>query len=139
MCHDCNRKYTGQTRRHFYMWFQETFHDNKHGNGTSKFAHILDNMHPIGSMEDIMEILHITRKGEMMNTLESFHIYNENKLDYHINNMCTIKSNVIFKTIIQRNTSSGHSRAVISYTCLGLVQSQDATQYASLPIHRKKV
>jgi 3-methyladenine DNA glycosylase AlkC len=90
-------------------------------------------------MEDIMEIIHITRKGEMMNTLESFHIYNENKLDYHINDMCTIKSNVIFKTIIQRNTSSGHSRAVIPYTFLGLVQSQDATQYASLPIHRKKL
>jgi hypothetical protein len=36
-------------------------------------------------MEDIMEILHITRKGEMMNTLEKSHIYNENNLDYQIN------------------------------------------------------
>jgi hypothetical protein len=60
------------------------------------------------------------------------------KIDYQINDMCTIKSNVIFKTIIQRNTSRGHSRAVISYACLGLVQSQVATQYASLPIHSKK-
>ena len=29
-----------------------------------------------------MEILHITIKGEMVNTLESFCIYNENKLGY---------------------------------------------------------
>jgi len=28
-------------------------------------------------MEDIMEILYITGKGNMMNTLERFHIYNE--------------------------------------------------------------
>jgi len=32
-------------------------------------------------MENIMEILHITRKHKMMNTLEKFHIYNETKLD----------------------------------------------------------
>jgi len=44
-------------------------------------------------MEDIMEILHITRKGNMMNTLEQFqfqnmyiyiYIYNETKLDNQI-------------------------------------------------------
>ena len=28
-----------------------------------------------------MEILHITTKHKMMNTLERFHIYNETKLD----------------------------------------------------------
>ena len=31
-------------------------------------------------MEEIMEVLHLTKKGEMMNTLETFHIYNETKL-----------------------------------------------------------
>jgi hypothetical protein len=63
----------------------------------------------LGYMEDIMEILHVTRKGGMMNTLERFHIYNETKLDNLIKDKCTIKSNVIFDTIIQRNTSKGHS------------------------------
>jgi len=40
-------------------------------------------------MEDIMEILRITVKGSMMNTLERFHIYNEKRLDNQINDKCT--------------------------------------------------
>ena len=32
-------------------------------------------------MENIMDILHITNKGKMMNTLERFHIYNETNID----------------------------------------------------------
>ena len=60
-------------------------------------------------MVDIMEILHITKKGGMMNTLERFYIYNETKLDNQINDTWKIKSNVIFDTIIQRNTSRQNS------------------------------
>jgi hypothetical protein len=36
----------------------------------SKFAHLLDNKHSIGSMEDIMEVLHIKSKVCMTNTLD---------------------------------------------------------------------
>jgi hypothetical protein len=69
-CHDYNRKYIGQTERPFHLRFQEHFRDFKYGSGKSKFAqHLLDNKQSIGSMEDIMEILHITEKGNMMNTL----------------------------------------------------------------------
>jgi len=40
-----------------------------------RFAqHLLDNKHSIGSMEDIMEILHLTSKVSMMNTLERLYI-----------------------------------------------------------------
>ena len=45
----------------------------------------------------------------MVNTFEGFHIHSETKLDNQINDKCTIKYNVIFDTIIQRNTSRGHS------------------------------
>ena len=45
----------------------------------------------------------------MTNTLERFHIYNETKLDNQINDKWMIKFNIIFDTIIQRNTSIGHS------------------------------
>jgi hypothetical protein len=94
----------------FYIRFKEHFHDYKYGNGKSKFAqHLSGNKYSIGSMEEIMEILHITRKGGMMNTLERFHIYNKTKLDNRIKYKFTIKSKVIFDTIIQRNTSKGHS------------------------------
>jgi hypothetical protein len=60
-------------------------------------------------MEDILEILHTTKQGGMTNTLERFHIYNETKLDNQINDKWMIKFNVIFDTIIQRNTRRGHS------------------------------
>ena len=60
-------------------------------------------------MEEIMEILHITKKSGMINTFEGFHIYNESELDNQINDKCAIKSKVILDTIIQRNPSSGHS------------------------------
>ena len=55
--------------------FQENFQDFKYGNGKSKVAqHLLENERSSGSMEDIMEILHITRKRSMPNTLEKCHI-----------------------------------------------------------------
>ena len=53
-----------------------------------------------------MEIIHGTKKGGIMNTLEKFRVYNEIKLDNQINDKCMIKSNVIFDRI--RNTSRGH-------------------------------
>jgi hypothetical protein len=53
-----------------------------------------------------MEIIHVTKKGGIMNTLGKFHVYNEIKLDNQINDKCMIKSNVIFDKI--RNTSRGH-------------------------------
>lgn len=49
-----------------------------------------------------MEILHITKKGIMMNTLEIFHIYNVKRLDYQVNDKCTVKYNAIFDTLIHR-------------------------------------
>jgi hypothetical protein len=55
-----------------------------------------------------MEVLHITRKAGMINTLGRFHIYKEINLDSQISDKCTIKSNAIFDTIIQRSTRSGH-------------------------------
>jgi len=93
--------------RPFYTRCQVHFGNYKYGNKLSKFAqHLLDNKHYIGTMEDIMEILHVTKKGGIMNTLEKFHIYNEIELDNQINDKCMIKSNVIFDTI--RNTRRGH-------------------------------
>ena len=70
-CQYGNRKYIGQRGRPFHIRFQEDFHEYKHGNGKSKFAqHLLDNKHSIGTMEDIMEVLHIKSKVGMINNLE---------------------------------------------------------------------
>jgi len=87
--------------RPFYIRFQEYFWDYKYGNRKSKFAqHLLDNKHSTGLMENIMEILHITRKRKIMNTLERCHIYNETKLDNQIYDKCIVKPNIIFDMII---------------------------------------
>jgi hypothetical protein len=60
-------------------------------------------------MEDIMEILHITKKRSMMNyTLERFHIYNVTGLDNQINDKCTVTYNAVFDTIIHKNSYQGH-------------------------------
>ena len=109
-CQDCNKKYIGQTGRPFYVGFQEHFCDFKYGNGKSKFAkHLLDNRHSIALMENIMEVLHINKKGNMMNTMERFHIYNITKLDNLINDKGTVKQNIIFDAVIQRSLGRGHS------------------------------
>lgn len=56
-----------------------------------------------------MDFIHITKKGNMMNTLVRFHTYNIMRLDNQIKDKNTVKYNVIFDTIIQRDSYSGHS------------------------------
>jgi hypothetical protein len=35
----------------------------------------MENRHAFGPMQDIMDVVHITRKGRMMDTLEKFYIF----------------------------------------------------------------
>jgi len=58
-------------------------------------------------MENIMDVLYITNKGKMINTLEIFHIYNETKIDNQINDKCTDRLNLIFDTLIPQYTNRG--------------------------------
>jgi len=50
-----------------------------------------------------MEVVHVIKKGKLMDTLECFHIYKETKADNQINDRLTTKENVIFETIIQED------------------------------------
>jgi hypothetical protein len=43
---------------------------------------LLDNQHTLHSMEDSMTLLYNTKKGRMLNCLEKFHMYKENKNGY---------------------------------------------------------
>ena len=96
-CPDCKMKYTGQTGRPFRIRLQEHFRDFKYGNNRSKFAqHLLENKHSFGPMEDIMDIVYVTKKGKMMDTLEIYYIYNETKSNNQINDKLTVKPNAIF-------------------------------------------
>ena len=99
-------KYVGQTGRSFHTRFAEHFRDFKYTNHKSKFAeHLLENNHSIGPIDSIMEVLHTTRKGKLMDTLEKFHIYKVTRENIQINDKNTSKPNVIFDTIIQGETS----------------------------------
>jgi hypothetical protein len=97
-------KYTGQTRRSFRTRFQEPLRDFRYGNGKSSFPlHPLEKGHDIGPMEDIMNTIHITDKGRLMDTLEKFYIFCETKLNNQINDKLAIKPNIIFDAIVQKD------------------------------------
>ena len=55
-------------------------------------------------MEEVMDIIHITNKGKMMDTLERYYIYGEEMSNNQINDKLTVKSNAIFETKVQTRT-----------------------------------
>jgi hypothetical protein len=102
--------YTGQTGRPFRVRFQEHMRDFKYNNNKLKFAqHLLDNKHAIGKMEDIMEVIHMAKKGKMLDTLESFHIYKETRADNQINDKLTVRENTIFEAVVQEDPYRGNT------------------------------
>jgi hypothetical protein len=108
---DCSMKYVGQTGRSFRIWFQEHHRDFKHNSTKSKFAaHLLENRHSIGKIDDIMDVLHITKKGRTTDTIEKYYIYIETKNGTQINDKNTVKPNRIFEAILRRETD-GCARA----------------------------
>jgi len=62
-CPDCQMEYIGQTGQSFRTSFQEHYREFKHNNAKSKFTtHLLENQHSIEKINDIVEILHITKR-----------------------------------------------------------------------------
>jgi hypothetical protein len=109
-CPECNKAYIGQTGRPFALRFREHLRDYTHAHNKSKFAqHLLDHHHSISPMNTIMNTIHITIKGRMLNTLERFHIYKEKEtvMDNQINDKHTVRPNIIFETITRYNPDRG--------------------------------
>ena len=108
-CKDCNKKYIGQTGCPFHTRFCKHFNNFKYSNGCSKFAqHLLKNRLSIGTMDEIIKVLHVVKKGKLMDTLEQFYIYKETKLEKQINDKNTVMQNILLDTIIQKHTSRWH-------------------------------
>ena len=59
-------------------------------------------------MEQIMDIVYITKKGTLMDTLERFHIYDETGRNNQINDKNTVLQNIIFDTILHASADRGH-------------------------------
>jgi hypothetical protein len=69
-------KYIGQTGRNFRTRFKEHIRDIRFNKDNSKFAqHILNTQHKYGPINKTMDILHIEKKSQKLNTLERFEIY----------------------------------------------------------------
>ena len=54
-----------------------------------------------------MENVHFTNKGRLMDTFERFYIFRETKLNNQIADKPTVKSNIIFDTIVQKDPHKG--------------------------------
>ena len=53
-------------------------------------------------MENVMETIHITKKGKMLDPLERFYIFRETNFNTQINNKLIVKTNTIFETIVHK-------------------------------------
>jgi hypothetical protein len=60
-------------------------------------------------MNEIMEVVHVVKKGKMHDTLEKFYIYKETKHGSQINDKVTFQTTPIFEAIVQ-NPSHGDSK-----------------------------
>ena len=62
-------------------------------------------------MEDIMDIVHVTNKGKMIDTLEGYYVNKETKSNNQINDKLTVKPNAIFETLIHEAPHRGRSNS----------------------------
>ena len=103
-CTECNKQYVGQTGRPFHIRYKEYAREYKYATNKSNYTkHLLDNQHTIKSMEECMAVLHATRKGPMLNTLERFYIYQATQNDNQLNDKNTVTPNPIFDAVIQHS------------------------------------
>lgn len=74
MCNNCNKFYIGQTGRNFSIRYRE--HTRQSENNPSTFyQHLKSEKHTTDNLEQAIEILHVTPKGQLMNILEEIEIY----------------------------------------------------------------
>jgi hypothetical protein len=110
-CGECPRIYIGQKGRPFKTRYREHIRKIKNNGENSKFALHIQNMgHKCMNMEQTLEVLHLQHKGRMMNTLESYHIYEAHKQGLQLNEALIEPYNPIFE-IITKNRVNCNSPA----------------------------
>jgi hypothetical protein len=99
-CKDYHKKYVVQTGRTFKTRYKEHIHSIRTNNTNTKYAeHILDTQHTYGPITDTTDILHIEKKGRLMNTWEKFYIQKLSKNNLQLNDTYTDINNPIFGLI----------------------------------------
>jgi hypothetical protein len=137
-CPDCHKKICRADEPSFKKRYSEHFHDYKYNIRKSSFAtHLLDNNHSIGSINDIMKILHTTNKGPFMDTVEKYHIYMETQANNQINDKNTVKPNAIFDTINSLELSPPKANPLHSLILVSEAHSHSLPS-AQSTLHNKK-
>jgi hypothetical protein len=99
-CMDCPQYYIGQTGRTFNIRYKEHIRDIRNNNDNIGYAqNILNNKHEYGNIQDTMDILQVTQKGRLMDTIEKYYIYKANREGITLNDTHTNNKNPIFETI----------------------------------------
>ena len=78
-CNDCDKFYIGQTGRAFQTRFKEHLPKAKNNLKSNYAAHLVNENHSYTDFETNMIPLHYCNKGNVMNALEEFEIYNKPK------------------------------------------------------------
>jgi len=69
-----------------------------------------------------MEVVHVEKKGKMLDTLEGFHIYKETKPGNQIKDKLTVRENAISESIVQEGPYSSTAKKELKIT-----QSREAS------------
>jgi hypothetical protein len=64
--------------------------------------------HSFVSIDEIMDILHIAKKGGLLHTLEKFYVFRETQRGNQIKSKLTVQSNSIFEALISNTTYRDH-------------------------------
>jgi hypothetical protein len=84
-------------------------HDIKTNKQNSRFAqHILDAQHNYNPIDQSMSVLGKEKKGQKLNTLERFYIYDLTKKGLRLNDACTVMHNPIFDVLIKQTNGTPH-------------------------------
>jgi hypothetical protein len=62
--------------------------------------YIIDSGYTYGTINDALKVLHTEKKGQLLNTIEQFHIYNLSKQKQQMNDTFADTHNPIFDLII---------------------------------------
>jgi hypothetical protein len=88
-------------RRTFKTRFKERIRDIKNNEQNSKLAqHILHTKYEYETIEKVMKILHVEKKGQMLFTHERFRMYEISKQNMQLNDNIAETYNPIYEIII---------------------------------------
>lgn len=87
-CHDCHKKYVGQIGSPFKTRFKKYIKAIGFNRTKPRYKqHILETGHSYTKIRETLNILHVARKGNCMNTLERLYICNITKQGYRIKHL----------------------------------------------------